>query len=155
LYERERLQNMYLMMLDRLVSDCEQQRDLRTGLVYGERLLRVDHAHERTHRRVMRMLYLQGDRTAALRQYDRCVNALRQELGVEPSERTRELHREIAADHVVQTPHLPTTEPALNALPLLPSMLERLKHFHALLNSTQLQVEREIQAVEQALGRRV
>ena len=61
-------------------------------------MLREDRARERTHRRLMRLYYLAGDRTGALRQYERCAAALRQELDVEPSRRTSELERRIRRD---------------------------------------------------------
>ncbi|NIN69138.1 MAG: hypothetical protein GTO63_31510, partial [Anaerolineae bacterium] len=80
LYERERLQNMYLAILDKLVSYSEVQGAYEAGLGYGSRILSYDGARERTHRRLMRLYYLAGDRTAALRQYDSCVEALRREL---------------------------------------------------------------------------
>jgi DNA-binding SARP family transcriptional activator len=37
LYERERLQSMYLAMLDKLMGYCEVRRDYETGLLYGRR----------------------------------------------------------------------------------------------------------------------
>lgn len=80
LYERERLQNMYLAMLGRLMDFCEGQGEYEDGLNYGVRILRYDQARERTHRQLMRLYYLAGDRTAALRQYDRCVEALRRDV---------------------------------------------------------------------------
>jgi two-component SAPR family response regulator len=76
LYERERLQNIYLAALDKLMDYCEASRDYDAGLAYGTRILRHDLARERTHRRLMRLYYLAGDRTSALRQYDRCVQIL-------------------------------------------------------------------------------
>ncbi|MGH9768785.1 MAG: bacterial transcriptional activator domain-containing protein, partial [Blastocatellia bacterium] len=42
-----------------------------------------DPACERTHQQMMRLKHLAGDRTGAMRQYDRCVKALCQELGVQ------------------------------------------------------------------------
>lgn len=154
LYERERLQNMFLTLLDVLINHCEQGREFALGLKYGERLLHVDHAHERTHRRMMRMLYLLGDRTAALRQYERCVKALKQELDVEPTERTQELYKEVAADHVIQVP-APTRNLPDHRAPqfFLPSVLERLKQLQLHLSGIQIQVQRDIEAVEKALGR--
>jgi two-component SAPR family response regulator len=76
LYERERLQNMYLVMLDKLMCHCEAMREFELGLFYGSQILRYDRAHERTHRQLMSLQYLSGDRTAALRQFERCVAAL-------------------------------------------------------------------------------
>jgi len=40
LYERERLQSLYLALLDKLMDYCEAQPDYEQGLIYGARLLR-------------------------------------------------------------------------------------------------------------------
>ena len=98
LYERERLQNMWLAMLDKLMSYCEARRDFEDGLSFGMQVLRKDRARERTHRRLMRLAYLAGDRTGALHQYERCVRALEEELNVRPGRRTQDLHRQILND---------------------------------------------------------
>lgn len=91
-YERERIRVMYLSMLEKLLGYCEACGECEQGLAYGERLLRHDRAHERAHRRIMRLSYAAGDRTGALRQYERCRVALEQELGVGPSQTTKRLY---------------------------------------------------------------
>jgi len=95
LFERERLQNMHLTMLFKLMSYCEANHEYEAGQLYGLRILNYDRASERTHRRLMRLQYLSGDRTAALRQYERCVIALDQDLGVKPDKRTTDLYQQI------------------------------------------------------------
>ena len=95
LFERERLQNMYLAMLFKLMSYCEANNEYEAGQLYGFRILNYDRASERTHRRLMRLQYMAGDRTAALRQYERCVAALDEDLGVKPDERTVALYEKI------------------------------------------------------------
>lgn len=95
LFERERLQNLYLALLDKLMDYCESHREYEAGLGYGMRILRIDRARERTHRRRMRLYWMAGDRTAALRQYERCRAALEEELGVEPAAVTTALCRQI------------------------------------------------------------
>lgn len=94
-YERERIRVMYLSMVEKLLGYCEARGDCEQGLAYGELLLRHDRAHERAHRRIMRLSYRAGDRTGALRQYERCRAALEQELGVGPSEPTKRLYEQI------------------------------------------------------------
>lgn len=98
LFERERLQNMYLLMLDKLMGYCDAHADYEAGQLYGALILRQDRAHERTHRQLMTMHYRAGDRTAAIRQYQRCVAALREELDVTPDTRTVRLYQQIRAD---------------------------------------------------------
>jgi DNA-binding SARP family transcriptional activator len=103
LFERERLQHYYLAMIDKLMAYCEIHQQYETGHMYGDKILRYDRAREHTHRRLMRLYYLAGDRTAALRQYKKCVQALMEELGVEPSEDTRRLNALIQADKLDRT----------------------------------------------------
>jgi len=99
-YERERLQQMCLTVLDKLMDYCEAHQEYERGLVYGACSLRYDRARERTYRRLMRLCYLSGDRTAALRQYERCVAALDEGLGVTPAKCTVRLHEQIRVDQL-------------------------------------------------------
>jgi two-component SAPR family response regulator len=96
--ERERLQYFYLVLLDKLMDYCEVKQKYEDGLIYGEKILQYDHARESTHRRLMNLYYLSGDRTAALRQYEKCISALREELDVEPAHSTCSLKELIAKD---------------------------------------------------------
>jgi len=98
LFERERLQNIFLAMLDKLMGHCEAHRQYETGIVHGTRILSFDHAREHTHRALMRLQYLSGNRTASLRQYERCQTALEEELGVKPAKSTHLLYEQIKDD---------------------------------------------------------
>ena len=156
LYERERLQGMYLAMLDKLMAYCEAQRDYEAGFVYGAQVLRYDRARERTHRRLMRLHYLVGDRTAALHQYQRCVAALHEELGVRPAKRTVALYEQIRADQLEGLPGAPFGL-ALGADELatpLHQALDRLTQFQTVLTHVQRQVQHEIRSLENSLQAR-
>jgi DNA-binding SARP family transcriptional activator len=156
LYERERLQQLYLAMLDKLTGYCEAHHECENGLVYGTRILRYEPARECTHQRLMRLHYLAGDRTAALRQYDRCVAALNQELGVKPDEDTVALYEQIRTNQRVSSSQpQPNASPALVAAPApLHEILGRLKRFHTVLSDVQCQIQQDIQAVERVLSSR-
>jgi DNA-binding SARP family transcriptional activator len=108
--ERERYRAMYLTLLDKLMAHAESSGLHELGLSYGERLLRQDRASERTHRRMMRMRNLAGDRTGALRQFDRCARALREELDVGPSPATLAMAEAIRRGHALE----PTPKPAVD-----------------------------------------
>jgi DNA-binding SARP family transcriptional activator len=95
LFERERLQNEFLDMLEKLVTSYETRRDCERGLAHARRMLAVDPAREQAHRHVMRLQVLAGNHTEALREYERCERSVMQELGVKPSEQTRALHESI------------------------------------------------------------
>ncbi len=96
-YERDRFRQMYLTILDKLVGFCQENGQYEAGMAYGTLALRCDPARERTHRNLMALLCLSGDRTGALRQYERCVAALREELDVEPDQQTVALYEKIRA----------------------------------------------------------
>ena len=120
LFERERLQNMYLAMLFKLMSYCEANNEYEAGQLYGFRILNYDRASERTHRRLMRLQYMAGDRTAALRQYERCVAALDEDLGVKPDERTVTLYEKIRSGEA-EFPELSSSAPLSRLNPVKPT----------------------------------
>ena len=100
IYERERLQLIYLTMLDKLMGYCEAHQRYEEGVDYGTRILRLDRAREGTYRQLMRLYYRAGHRTAALREYDRCKTVLAEELAIEPTEETTFLYAQIRADRL-------------------------------------------------------
>jgi DNA-binding SARP family transcriptional activator len=97
-FERDRLHDLLAAMVDKLMAWCEASGALATGIRLGTDLLRFDRAREQTHRSLMRLHALAGDRTGALRQYQRCTEALEEELAVAPGQATRELLAQIRED---------------------------------------------------------
>ncbi len=154
LYERERLQNIYLAMLDKMMEYCEAHQAYEAGLDYGSRILRHDRARERTHLRMMRLYYLSDDRTAALRQYEICAAALREELGVRPADRTARLYEQIRtnqADFVSQAPGETDIEPE----PAVTNLLDLVCHLRQILTTLagiHQQVQQDILAIERKLN---
>ncbi len=155
LLERERLQNIYLAMLDKLMSYCEVHHDYETSILYGMRIMCYDRGRERTHQRLMRLNYLLGDRAEALRQYERCATALDEELGIKPSKSTTVLYKRIQADQLDEPEPLMAlreTDPAIRAFtPSLLEVLGNLTHLQESLTDLQNQVQQSIQQVELAL----
>lgn len=154
LYERERLQSMYLAMLDKLMGYCEECHDYETGLLYGMRILCYDRARERTHRQLMRLHYLSDDRAAALRQFEQCAAALDEELGAKPSKHTIALYERILADQLLDEPEYTPAQPAreLETSPApLVEVLGHLTQLQGALTDLQNQVQQSIQAVEKVL----
>jgi DNA-binding SARP family transcriptional activator len=147
LFERERLQNMYLVMLDKLIVYLQFQGEYEVAQGYGATILRYDPARERTHRQLMHLYSLGGDRTLALRQFERCVLALKQELGVKPERKTVELYERIKSDQISYN------DPASD-LPRNSSsqdMLTRLKQLQAIVSGVQRRIQRDIKAIEDKL----
>ena len=153
LLERERLQNIYLAMLDKLMSYCEVHHDYETGLLYGMRIMCYDRARERTHRRMMRLYYLIGDRAEALRQYERCAAALEEELGISPSKNTIAIYRQIQADQLDEPAFTPVEVDTSHEIPPPPIMeiLNHLSHLQRSLADLQNEVQQSIQMVHMSL----
>lgn len=110
LAERAQLEDLYLTLLDRLSSGCERRGRYEEAICWAQKLLEIEPAHERSHRRLMRLYYQTDDRTRALRQYRRCQQVLADDLGVRPQARTEVLAAEIGADNrspVVASTHSP------------------------------------------------
>lgn len=146
LFERVRLQGLYMAMLEKLMRYCEAQGEYAEGCRYGNIILRQDRARERTHRRMMRLYYQGGQRTAALRQYRACETALREELGVEPAHSTRALYEQIRADE-----H--GADARTNGSVLQPdasATLDHLRQLDSLLGRAQYEVRTCIQSLEGA-----
>jgi len=137
LYGRELLQNKYLVILDKLVGHCLTHHQFEAGQGYGAVILRHDRARERTHRQLMRLLYMSGDRTGALRQYDRCTCVLREDLGVKPDKRTQTLYEEIRRDSLQE--FVSPTDETMRTTPAgsLTELLHRLKQLETILVNIQ------------------
>jgi DNA-binding SARP family transcriptional activator len=175
LYERERLQQIFLILLDKSMDYFELHGRYETGIDYGSRILGIDRARENTHRRLMRLYYLGGDRTGALRQFQRCALALREELNAEPSKRTTSLYEQIRNDQAVTPPssreeddptpctdstlRIDVTSPTESTLPVelyttpLGERIARLQDLHHLLVNIQAEISRELNAMQSGLPR--
>jgi DNA-binding SARP family transcriptional activator len=109
--ERSALRNRYFLLLRDLVDTCIATDDYREGLLLARRLLELDSLDESSHRRLMLLRFLSGDRAGALMQYRQLAVSLNAELGVEPSAETQNLwlrmksadRTTIGASEVVQT----------------------------------------------------
>lgn len=147
LCERERLRNLYLAMLHKLMGYCEARGQYEQGVSYGETILRYDHAQERAHRAMMRLRYQSGDRTSALRQYAHCTAALQEEFGVAPGKLTTTLYQQIQTDNVeCLTPVLlPIPSAPGAAAANLPEILTLLKRLQVLLPNLERQVQCDVQ----------
>jgi DNA-binding SARP family transcriptional activator len=135
LFERERLQNALLEALEKLVACCEVRGDSERGLAHAHRMLEIDPAREQVHCHVMRLHVLAGNRTEALREYQRCEKVLMQELSVKPSESTRALHESIRDGHCDSAwlGSNPIHASGMASLPLdrLPALLEYLERMQS------------------------
>jgi len=92
---RDRLQRQASLALFRLVQAYERHGELESACRYARRRVELEPWRESAHRRLMRLLALSGQRSAALVQYEACLRALRDELDVEPEEETVKLYERI------------------------------------------------------------
>jgi DNA-binding SARP family transcriptional activator len=154
LYERERLQHLYLAMLDKLMDHCEVYGAYEDGLVFGERILHYDRARERTHRRLMRLYYLAGDRTSALRQYRKCVATMQEELDVEPTESTRLVYEMIRAGKL-DSPTQPTQRDEISSTKIekepLKAVFSHMSAFHQELSQIQKQLLQDMRVIQRTI----
>jgi DNA-binding SARP family transcriptional activator len=150
LVDREQYQTMHLAMLDKLMAACEVQGAYEEAVDYGIRILRFDRARESTHFRLMRLYYLGGDRTAALRQFDRCVVALHDELDVRPAKRTDVLYHQICADRMDEVSARPVLRPEV-PVSALPDLLTQLNQVQATLDGINSCVQQQMRTFERAL----
>lgn len=95
IYERERYQLLYLSTLSKLVGHYEVEGKYERALAHGDRILALDNTRERTHRQMMRLYWLLGDRSTALAQYKRCAQILQESLHLPPMAQTRQLYQKM------------------------------------------------------------
>jgi WD40 repeat protein/serine/threonine protein kinase len=95
LVERERLRGEMTGTLERLVQGNSTRGEFKSAIGFAQRWLAMDPLRESAHRALMELYARSGDRSAALRQYESCVQVLEEELSVEPLPETTDLYRRI------------------------------------------------------------
>jgi DNA-binding SARP family transcriptional activator len=95
IHDRERYNLMYFDALSRLMAYHEANGAYERGLTFGERILARDSTREKVQRQMMRLYWLSGSRSAALAQYKRCTQALREVLNVPPMAETLLLYEQM------------------------------------------------------------
>ncbi|HEV2426148.1 MAG TPA: AAA family ATPase [Terriglobia bacterium] len=117
--ERDRLRQGHRRALQCLVDLLEARRDYAQASHHAQRLVREEPLDEEANCRLMRLLALDGDRAGALRVYQNCVAHLQRELGVEPSQATREVYEGLVRREL-RPARMADRQPALEAtLPLV------------------------------------
>lgn len=97
LIEEERLRRMVIEGYQRLVAWYLAQGQYKAGLRSVDRWLALDRLDEIGHSQRICLLAADGQRAAALAQYETCRRILKDELGVEPAEQTVLLQKQIRA----------------------------------------------------------
>jgi predicted ATPase/DNA-binding SARP family transcriptional activator/Tfp pilus assembly protein PilF len=95
--KREGLHYRMIEALSSLVDYYERCGDHRRAQQHARRLVQMEPWREEAHRKLMCLLALDGQRSAALTQYEVCRRALDVDLGVEPTSETQKLYESIRA----------------------------------------------------------
>ncbi len=93
--KREQLHRQHMQVLSDLASAYERKGDLAQALTCAWREVEIEPWQESAQRQLMRLLALDGQRSAALAQYEACRKVLASELQVEPSFETVKLYESI------------------------------------------------------------
>ncbi len=111
LSERYRLESMYADVLARLMIGHEAAGMYGEALTTAVQLLDLDPLREDAYRVAMRAYCELGQRSTALKQYDRCRQVLQDELGIEPLAETRDLRQAIVDGRYACQPQTATAPP--------------------------------------------
>lgn len=93
--ERERLRQMLVEAVERLIRLLEDERDYRSAINYAQHLLRYDRLREETYRLLMRLHALNSDRAGVMRVYQTCAAVLKRELDADVSPATQEMYTQL------------------------------------------------------------
>ena len=115
--ERERLRELAVEALARLVTVHDKRGALEPAIRAAQRLLALDPLQEAAHRAVMRLYARDGRRGTALRQYQLCLDVLQRELGAEPESETRAIYHDLLRGRGpgpagVPQPEMPAASPS-------------------------------------------
>lgn len=98
LVEQQRLKSRMLAAVEKLMRYHEAHGEWGSALLYAQRVLRADPLREHIQRDVMRYHYFQGNRPAALRQFETYARLLDTEMGIAPMQQTVRLREAISAE---------------------------------------------------------
>jgi len=114
LLEREHAHQRFLTALRHLILVCQQAGDWSGVIEYAHRLREQDPLQETAYRALMMAYYAMGDRSAAIRHYQQCVEMLDQELAAEPMPETTQLYEDIRQGQAV----IPVVLPSVPSVPV-------------------------------------
>jgi DNA-binding SARP family transcriptional activator len=86
--QRQQLLSLYLSAVERLCQLHFQNRQYAAVVPLCQKVLAKDKSYEAAHRWLMQCYLAFGQRHLAVRQYQTCVQALREDLDISPSEET-------------------------------------------------------------------
>ncbi|MCC7276257.1 MAG: hypothetical protein IT561_26560 [Alphaproteobacteria bacterium] len=117
--EATRLGDRAIAVMRRLLDDAVAAGAAERAIAIGERLLALDPGMEEAHRALMTLHLDRGAPGAAMRQYERCRDALARVLAVRPSPETEALRRRIVAPHPPADDAGPAGPPTVAVMPFV------------------------------------
>lgn len=93
--ERERYNQLYLQVLERLAQVNIRLKDFEQVIVWCERILKLDQTWEEAYRLLMFSYYQLQNRALAVKWYEKCITNLKNELNIEPMEITIQMYEMI------------------------------------------------------------
>jgi DNA-binding SARP family transcriptional activator len=92
---RERLKTLFHRVLRQLAKNSEKQANIEEAHFWLDKILSHEPVDEAAHRAKMRLYEKQGESCLALKQYEKCREALFRNLGVAPDRETEKLRNQI------------------------------------------------------------
>ncbi len=116
--QRAHFRELVLQLMHVAAAQYARQGQYGTAIEFTRKLLNLEPWREAAHQDLIRLLAYDGERGAALAQYESCRRILQEELGVEPSGQTQALYRSVQEDtlrpprpspvrHLQMEPHRP------------------------------------------------
>lgn len=128
-FQAERLRREMMTALERLTRGYTVYNEFDLAIHTAQKWLALDPLDETGHQLLMRVYSWDGQRAAALRQYQECVRLLEEELGVPPTKETTNLYEKIRDGEVLEGVEQFTSQPrvwghppAVTAPAVLPSL---------------------------------
>ena len=117
--QQENLREAAGEVLRALVRVYLDRGEYRLGIQYARRLVAMDPLSEESHRDLMQLYSLAGQRNRALAHYRDLRALLARELGVEPLEETTELYQSVLRESVLEAAQAERGAPARPIVPLV------------------------------------
>lgn len=119
---RQMLHRLYRDACLRFSHEVTRRREIEAAVTYLRPFLEEDPADEDVHRHLMRLFAFLGRRHDAVRQYQECMRALDEELGLPPTPETRALHQKIVRGELENLSSHPAPRQASPAAPSPPAI---------------------------------
>jgi DNA-binding SARP family transcriptional activator len=111
LLQREHLRRQAIQALYTLAAYHTTRGEFAAAIDYTQQLLAIEPWHEESHRQLMLLLALTGQRSQALARYEICHQTLTRELGITPSDETTTLYQNILDGQFNSPTHAAATLP--------------------------------------------